>query len=507
MSKLDKIYIFDTTLRDGEQAPGASMQKDEKLKIACLLDLMGVDIIEAGFPASSQGDLESVQLISSMVQNATVAGLCRAVRSDIDACVVALKSAKQKRIHTFISTSALHMEHKLRMTSEQVHSAIVDSISYARNFCDDIEFSCEDGTRSNRDFLCRCFESAIKAGATTINIADTVGFTMPDEFSDLIKYIMNRVPNIDRARFSVHCHDDLGMGVANSLAAINSGVRQVEVTINGIGERAGNAALEEVVMALAIRQDIIGCYSDIKTEYLSEISQLVSTISGFQVPPNKAIVGANVFSHESGIHQDGMIKHRGTYEIIQPATVGVSQSTLVMGRHSGRHAFRIKLRELEIKLSEIEFERAFESFKSYADTKKFVTDDEIFLLIKDQIIWEKTLDISLKIVLIHSHFEGPQFARLSFIKNGVLDVVEASGVNPFEAIVSVFHKIYPHKYSLSEYEANSISENGRAFAKATVTLQKNHNKVCGQAIDEDSYTAFAEAYLDGLKKIINLSQP
>ena len=506
MSKLDKIYIFDTTLRDGEQAPGASMQKDEKLKIACLLDLMGVDIIEAGFPASSQGDLESVQLVSSMVQNATVAGLCRAVRSDIDACAVALKSAKQKRIHTFISTSALHMEHKLRMTSEQVHSALVDSISYARNFTDDIEFSCEDGTRSNRDFLCRCFESAIKAGATTINIADTVGFTMPEEFSDLIKYIMNRVPNIDKARFSVHCHDDLGMGVANSLAAINAGVRQVEVTINGIGERAGNAAMEEVVMALAIRQDIIGCYSDIKTEYLSEISQLVSISSGFQVPPNKAIVGANVFSHQSGIHQDGIIKHRSTYEIIHPATVGVSQSTLVMGKHSGRHAFRMKLREMGVEINENEFEVKFESFKSFAITRKVVTDDEISLLIKDQVTCENSLDIILKIVLIHSNSEGPQFARLSFIKNGLLEVVEASEQNPFKAIEAVFHKIYPYKYSLIVYEVNSISENGRAFSKATVTLQKDHKKICGQAINEDSYTAFAEAYLDGLTKIINLSQ-
>lgn len=385
MSENGKIFIFDTTLRDGEQAPGASMTREEKLQIASVLDRMGVDVIEAGFPGSSAGDFESVHAIAGVTQNAIVAGLSRAVRSDIDACASALRPAVRRRIHTFISTSPLHMKYKLRMTPDAVLAAVIDSVSYARNLCDDVEWSCEDGTRSDRDFLCRCFEAAIKAGASTVNIADTVGYTMPDEFDELIRCIMNRVPNIDKVRFSVHCHDDLGMGVANSLAAINAGARQIECTINGIGERAGNAALEEIVMALDVRRDLFKCHTGIDKKYLSEVSRLVSHITGFPVPPNKAVVGSNAFAHESGIHQHGVINHRATYEIMSPAAVGAGESTLVMGKHSGRHAFLLKLNELGLRVGEPEFERAFVEFKTFADSRKTVTDEEVRLLIKGTI--------------------------------------------------------------------------------------------------------------------------
>lgn len=506
MPEASKVYIFDTTLRDGEQAPGASMNKEEKLRIAQLLDLMGVDVIEAGFPASSRGDLEAVQAVAAMAENAIVAGLSRAMRADIDACAEALRPAKRKRIHTFISTSSLHMTHKLRMTPEQVHAAVIDSVSHARNLCDDVEFSCEDGTRSDRDFLCRCFESAIKAGATTVNIADTVGFTMPEEFVDLIRYLMNRVPNIDKARLSVHCHDDLGMSVANSLAAISAGVRQVEGTINGIGERAGNAALEEIIMALDIRRDLLGCYTDTKTEYLSELSQVVSAISGFQVPPNKAIVGANVFAHESGIHQHGVMRHRGTYEIIEPAAVGVSQSTLVMGKHSGRHAFGMKLREMGIELNGNAFEEAFSSFKAFADTRKAVTDEEIRTLAEKKLLWESPLNMQLKMILVHTDSSGPQVARLSVLKNGQVEVAEARGDKPFEAIVAAVRQLYPHPALLSGYEVNLVSDNGKALAKATVRLADGERRATGQAMDEDTFTAFADAYLEALSKITSRSK-
>lgn len=506
MPEANKIYIFDTTLRDGEQAPGASMNKEEKLRIAHLLDAMGVDVIEAGFPASSHGDLEAVQAVAAMAKNAIVAGLSRAMRADIEACAVALRPAKRKRIHTFISTSALHMTHKLRMTPEQVHAAVVDSVSHARNLCDDVEFSCEDGTRSDRDFLCRCFESAIKAGATTVNIADTVGFTMPEEFVELIRYLLNRVPNIDKARLSVHCHDDLGMSVANSLAAIGAGVRQVEGTINGIGERAGNAALEEIIMALDVRRDLLGCYTEAKTEFLSELSQLVSAISGFQVPPNKAIVGANVFAHESGIHQHGVMRHRGTYEIIEPAAVGVSQSTLVMGKHSGRHAFGMKLRELGIELGENAFEEAFSSFKAFADTRKVVTDEEIRTLAEKKLLWESPLNMQLKMILVHTDSSGPQVARLSVLKDGLVEVAEARGEKPFEAIVAAVRQLYPHRALLAGYEVNLVSDNGKALAKATVRLADDNRRATGQAMDEDTFTAFADAYLEALSKITSRSK-
>ncbi|HXK53845.1 MAG TPA: 2-isopropylmalate synthase, partial [Hyphomicrobiales bacterium] len=359
----DRVVIFDTTLRDGEQCPGATMTLDEKLQVADVLDAMGVDIIEAGFPIASNGDFEAVSLIAERVKNATVAGLARAGNKDIDRCAEAVRKARRPRIHTFISTSPVHMKWKLQMEPAQVYEMVVASVSRARNHVEDVEWSCEDGTRTEHDFLCRCVEAAIKAGATTINIPDTVGYTAPDEYGALFKMVRERVPNSDKAVFSVHCHDDLGMAVANSLAGISGGARQVECTVNGIGERAGNAALEEVVMALRTRGDIFPYDTGIDASMLTRASKLVSAVTSFPVQYNKAIVGRNAFAHESGIHQDGMLKHTQTYEIMTPESVGVSKTSLVMGKHSGRNAFRDKLKQLGYALADNQLEDAFVRFK------------------------------------------------------------------------------------------------------------------------------------------------
>ena len=385
MTSPDQVLIFDTTLRDGEQAPGAAMTGEQKLHVAKLLDRMGVDIIEAGFPISSEGAFNAVHSIAGQVEDSIVAALSRAVREDIDACVRALKPARRSRIHTFISTSPIHMRYKLQLTSEQVHERVIDSVTYARRFCDDVEWSCEDGTRSEPEFLYRCFEAAIKAGATTVNIADTVGFTTPEEFFDLITNLRNRVPGMEKVRFSVHCHDDLGMAAANSLSAVRAGARQIECTINGVGERAGNASLEEVVMAMKVRSEAYRVRTNVKTEYLKELSKSVSEYTGFVVPPNKAVVGANAFAHESGIHQHGVIMHRNTYEIIDPAEVGSEESSLVMGRHSGRHALHLKLRQHGFDLGDNAFEDVYRRFKQYADSRKAISDEEILSLVTNEI--------------------------------------------------------------------------------------------------------------------------
>ena len=380
-TKKDRIMIFDTTLRDGEQAPGATMTLDQKLSIASTLDDMKVDIIEAGFPVASEGEFKAVSEISSKVEYSIVAGLARANRNDIKAVIDSTKKAQRNRVHTFISTSPIHMKYKLKMHPEQVLEAINDSVKYARNLCDDVEWSCEDGTRSDEEFLYRCFDVAIKAGASTVNIADTVGYTMPFEFENRIKNIMSNVNNIDKAIFSVHCHNDLGFAVANSIAALNSGVRQLECTINGLGERAGNASLEEIVMTLKTRSDILPYKTEILAEYFTEISSLVSEASGFAVAPNKAIVGKNAFAHESGIHQHGVIVNPNTYEIILPEEVGAGGSKIIMGKHSGRHAFSHKIKELGLGLGDNQLEHAFTLFKKLADKEKNISDGEIINLI------------------------------------------------------------------------------------------------------------------------------
>jgi 2-isopropylmalate synthase len=498
----NRVYIFDTTLRDGEQSPGASMNLDEKLRIAAVLEEMGVDIIEAGFPIASQGDFDAVKAIANTVRGSTVAGLARAGKKDIDRAWEALRSAKRARIHTFLSTSPLHMKYKLQMEPEAVHQAIIDSVSYARNLCDDVEWSPEDGSRTEHDFLCRCVESAIKSGARTINIPDTVGYAVPDEFAALIKMLFDRVPNIDKAIVSVHCHNDLGLAVANSLAAVNAGARQVECTINGLGERAGNAALEEIVMALKTRHDTMPYTTGIKTEHITKASHLVSTITGFPVQPNKAIVGANAFAHESGIHQDGMLKHAGTYEIMTPESVGLNRSTLVMGKHSGRHAFKAKLKELGFQLGDNALEDAFKRFKDLADKKKNVYDDDITALVEDEVVrgHDRLRFVALQVVC---GSRGPQMADLELEIDGVLHNVQARGDGPVDATFNAIKKLVPHDRAVLQlYQVHAVTEGTDAQAKVTVRLAEDGKSVNGQGADTDTLVASARAYIHALNKLL-----
>jgi 2-isopropylmalate synthase len=497
----DRVVIFDTTLRDGEQSPGASMNLDEKIKIALLLEEMGVDVIEAGFPIASDGDFQAVREIAARVKKASVCGLSRAGRMDLDRAWEAVQGAARPRIHTFISTSALHMKYKLQMTADQVHQAVIDSVSYARNLCDDIEWSCEDGSRSDHDFLCRTVESAINSGARTINVPDTVGYAVPEEYAALIRMLFNRVPNIDQAILSVHCHNDLGLAVANSLAAVGAGARQVECTINGLGERAGNASLEEIVMALRTRHDAMPFTTGIKTEYITRASRLVSAITGFVVQPNKAIVGANAFAHESGIHQDGMLKHAGTYEIMTPESVGLGKSTLVMGKHSGRHAFKMKLKELGFELGDNAMNDAFRRFKALADRKKDVYDEDIVALVDDELqrIDQRIGFVSLQVI---AGSKGPQTAELELELDGVLQIAKTEGNGPVDATFNAIKLLVPHTARLQLYQVHAVTEGTDAQAEVTVRLEENGKSVNGQGADPDTLVASARAYIHALNKLL-----
>ena len=428
-----RVTIFDTTLRDGEQSPGASMTLEEKLRIAHALEDMGVDVIEAGFPIASNGDFESVQRISQEVSQSVVCGLARANAKDIERAGEALAPARRKRLHTFISTSALHMRHKLMMEPDQVYQAVIDSVTQARNITDDVEWSPEDASRSDPDFLCRCVEAAIASGAGTINIPDTVGYALPEEFASLIAMLRERVPNSDQAVISVHCHNDLGLAVANSLAAVAAGARQIECTINGIGERAGNAALEEVVMALHTRHDRMPYKTGIDSRRISRLSHIVSTVTGFPVPPNKAIVGKNAFAHESGIHQDGMLKNAGTYEIMTPESVGLTRSSIVLGKHSGRHAFSAKLRELGHVLDQAGLNAAFARFKDLADRKKHIFEEDIVALVDDKIIRanDRIRFVSLRVVC---GSQDKPTADLTLDIDGQSRSVQVGGEGPVDAV-------------------------------------------------------------------------
>ena len=503
MSNSDKnrVYIFDTTLRDGEQSPGASMNLEEKLRVALLLEEMGVDIIEAGFPIASQGDFEAVHAVAGKIRNSIVAGLARAGKKDIDRAWEALKGAKRPRIHTFLSTSPLHMKYKLQMEPQAVHQAVIDSVTHARNLCDDVEWSPEDGSRTEHDFLCRTVESAIKAGASTINIPDTVGYAVPEEFAQLIRMLFDRVPNIGKATVSVHCHNDLGLAVANSLAAVNAGARQVECTINGLGERAGNAALEEIVMALRTRHDRMPYTTGIKTEHITKASHLISTITGFPVQPNKAIVGANAFAHESGIHQDGMLKHAGTYEIMTPESVGLNRSTLVMGKHSGRHAFRAKLKELGFELGDNALEDAFKRFKDLADKKKNVYDDDLVALVEDEVVRDhaRLKFVSLQVMC---GSRGPQMADLELDIDGTVHNVQARGDGPVDATFNAIKKLVPHTAQLQLFQVHAVTEGTDAQAKVTVRLAEDGKSVNGQGSDTDTLVASARAYIHALNKLL-----
>ncbi len=496
-----RVVVFDTTLRDGEQSPGASMNLDEKIKIALLLEEMGIDVIEAGFPIASNGDFEAVREIAKLVKTSTVCGLSRAGRMDIDRAWEAVQHAARPRIHTFISTSPLHMKWKLQMEPEQVHQAVIDSVTHARNLCPDVEWSCEDGSRTEHDFLCRTVESAIKAGARTINIPDTVGYAIPAEFAALIRMLFDRVPNIDKAVVSVHCHNDLGLAVANSLAAVGAGARQVECTVNGLGERAGNASMEEIVMALKTRHDILPYATGVKTEYITRASRLVSAITGFVVQPNKAVVGANAFAHESGIHQDGMLKHAGTYEIMTPESVGLTKSSLVMGKHSGRHAFKMKLKELGFELGDNAVNDAFRRFKDLADRKKDVYDEDLVALVDDEVVraHERIRFVSLQVI---AGSKGPQSAELELEIDGNRQQAKTTGNGPVDATFNAIKQMVPHTARLQLYQVHAVTEGTDAQAEVTVRLEENGKTVNGQGADPDTLVASARAYIHALNKLL-----
>ncbi|MBL4615624.1 MAG: 2-isopropylmalate synthase, partial [Magnetovibrio sp.] len=458
----NRVVIFDTTLRDGEQSPGASMNLDEKIRIATVLEEMGVDVIEAGFPIASHGDFEAVNEIAKLVKNSTVCGLARATKGDIDRCAEAIKPAERQRIHTFISTSPLHMKFKLQMEPEAVFEKVKESVAYARNLTDDVEWSAEDGSRTDREFLARCVEAAIAAGAATINIPDTVGYAMPHEFSDLISYLFNTVPNIDKAIISVHCHNDLGLAVANSLAAVSVGARQIECTINGLGERAGNAALEEIVMAMKTRNDLMPFETGVVSEDIMKASRLVSAVTGFTVQPNKAIVGKNAFAHESGIHQDGMLKNAATYEIMTPESVGLTESKLVLGKHSGRHAFKEKLKDLGYDIGDNAVEVAFKGFKDLADKKKDVFDEDIVALVDDEIRGNDHIKfVSLAIVCGSA---GPASADLVLDVDGEQVQGKATGDGPVDATFGALKTLFPHEAVLQLYQVQAVTEGTDAQA-------------------------------------------
>lgn len=495
-----KIKIFDTTLRDGEQSPGASMNVDEKIQVAKQLKKLGVDIIEAGFPIASPGDFEAVNRISQEVKGVVIAGLCRARDEDIERAAEALKPAEQKRIHTFIATSDIHLKYKLRMDREQVLEAAIKAVKKARQYTDDVEFSAEDATRSDWDYLCKVTEEVIKAGATTVNIPDTVGYTIPQEYGELIEYLMNKVPNIDKATISVHCHNDLGLAVANSLTAILKGAGQVECTINGIGERAGNASMEEIVMALKVRNDFFKADTNIVTQEIYRTSRLVSKITGMIVQPNKAIVGANAFAHEAGIHQDGVLKERTTYEIMRPEDIGIPSSKIVLGKHSGRHAFKARLEELGYSLSEEELNRTFERFKKLADQKKYIFNEDIEALVSDEVL--RITEVYQLIDLeVSSGVNKKPTATVKLKINGEEKELTITGDGPVDAVYKAITELTGSKAELNKFEIKAITGGTDALGEVTVILEEAGHTVRGHGSDTDIIIASAKAYINALNKL------
>ncbi|MBF0539388.1 MAG: 2-isopropylmalate synthase [Nitrospirae bacterium] len=496
-----QIRVFDTTLRDGEQSPGATMNVDEKLQLARQLARLNVDIIEAGFPITSQGDFEAVKLIAEELETVTVAGLARARFEDIDRVAEAIKNARKTgRIHIVIATSDIHLKFKLKMTRQEVLNASINAVRHARQYTDDIEFSAEDATRSDWDFLCRVTEEVIKAGATTVNIPDTVGYTAPVEYSELIEYLMNRVPNIDKCVVSVHCHNDLGLAVANSLAAILKGAGQVECTINGIGERAGNASLEEIVMALKTRPKLFMADTSIVTREIYKTSRMVSKITGMIVQPNKAIVGANAFAHESGIHQDGFLKERSTYEILKPEDIGIPGSKLVLGKHSGRHAFKDRLGQMGYHLTDDDVNHTFEQFKALADQKKYVFDEDIETLITEEI--SKTDYVYNLVSLgVTCGTEDKPIARITISKRGEELKTESTGDGPVDATYNAIAQLTETKSQLIRYEVKSITGGTDAQAEVFVTIEEDGRTVRGAGSHTDTIVASAKAYINAINKL------
>ncbi|MDO6565364.1 2-isopropylmalate synthase [Amphritea sp. 1_MG-2023] len=501
MTDNNRVIIFDTTLRDGEQSPGASMTRDEKLRIAKQLEKMRVDVIEAGFAIASPGDFASVKAIADTIKDSTICSLSRALDADIDRAGEALVNANSGRIHTFIATSPIHMKYKLQMAPEKVVQQAVYAVKRARNLISDVEFSLEDASRSELDFMCRIIEKVIDAGARTINIPDTVGYAVPDEFGYTIKQLIERIPNADKAIFSVHCHNDLGLAVANSLAAINAGARQVECTINGLGERAGNASLEEIVMALRTRQDILGLHTGIDTTQIVPASRLVSGVTGFPVQPNKAIVGANAFAHESGIHQDGVLKHRETYEIMTAEDVGWHANKMVMGKHSGRSAFRARLEELGTTFeSDAELNTAFARFKDLADKKHEIFDEDLQALVSDTRAshYEK---FKLSSLAVNSQTGETPLAKVTIAVNDSEQTAEAAGSGPVDAAFKAIETIVASSASLELYSVNAITSGTDSQGEVTVRLEKGGRIVNGLGADTDIIIASAKAYIHALNML------
>jgi len=498
----DKLIIFDTTLRDGEQSPGASMTKDEKVRIAKILEKMRVDVIEAGFAIASQGDFEAVQAVAKAVKDSTVCSLARALDKDIDRAGEAIKNTNSARIHTFIATSDIHMQMKLRMTPDEVVSQAVRSVKRATKYTNNIEFSPEDAGRSDIDFLCRIIEAAIDAGATTINIPDTVGYNIPHQFGETMKELIERVPNSDKAIFSAHCHNDLGLAVSNSLSAVLSGARQIECTINGLGERAGNTSLEEVVMAVRTRQDIFGCDTNIDTKNILAASRLVSSITGFVVQPNKAIVGANAFAHEAGIHQDGILKHRETYEIMKAEDIGWHTNTLVMGKHSGRNAFKVRMNELGVEFdSDDELNDAFSRFKALADKKHDIFDEDLQALVTEAQS-EATEIIRLTSLKVCTETGKENTANVTLMIDGKEKSASAKTSGAVDATFNAILSLVDIEPTLQLYSVTNVTQGTDSLGEVNVRLEYEGKIVNGQGVDTDIITSSAKAYVHALNKVM-----
>ncbi len=496
----ERVKIFDTTLRDGEQSPGASMNTNEKVRLAAQLEKLGVDIIEAGFPAASEGDFEAVSEISKRLKKCEIAGLARAGKEDIDLAWEAVKHATHPRIHTFIATSDLHLKYKLQMDRDEVLNAAIEAVKYAKSKTDNVEFSAEDGSRSDRDYLCKIFGAAIEAGATTINLPDTVGYAIPEEFAELVKYVMDHTPNMHKATLSVHCHNDLGLATANTIAAINAGARQAEVTINGIGERAGNTSMEEVVMALNTRQNLMPFGTGINTEHIYPTSRLVSMITGIMVQPNKAIVGANAFAHEAGIHQDGVLKNPMTYEIMKPETVGLNKNQLVLGKHSGRHALHTHLKGLGYDLSEEELKTVFKQFKDLADKKKHVMDEDLEALVTEGVLRSSEV-FSLEYLHVTCGTTVMPMASVKLSINGRSVKGANYGNGPIDSAFNTIAQLTGTAAELLRFTVSALTGGTDAQGEVTVRLRENGLVALGRGADPDIITASAKAYVNGLNRI------
>jgi 2-isopropylmalate synthase len=496
----ERVIIFDTTLRDGEQSPGASMNTNEKIRLALQLEKLGVDVLEAGFPAASEGDFEAVSQISGKIKNMEVAALARTTQEDINRAWMAVQHAAKPKIHTFIATSEIHMVHKLRLSRQQVIEKTIEAVKLAKSYTDRVEFSAEDGSRSDRDFLCQVFEAAIDAGATTVNLPDTVGYAVPSEFGELVKYVREHTPNIHKAIISVHCHNDLGLATANTLAAIMAGARQAEVTINGIGERAGNSSLEELVMCLHTRQKDIDLTTNIDTTLLFPTSRLVRGITGMMVQPNKAIVGANAFAHEAGIHQDGVLKNPMTYEIMKPETVGLNRNQMILGKHSGRHALRAHLKDMGYDLSDTEIHLIFQKFKDLCDKKKYVLDEDLEVLVTE--IMLRTADIfELEYLHVSCGTTVMPMASVKLLINGRSVKGTGYGNGPIDAAYNAIASLVDINTELLRFTVSAISGGTDAQGEVTVRLQQAGIVALGRGADPDIITASARAYINGLNRL------